>query len=110
MFFFFYLKERLALFYYRGRLRAKSCKLTFLLTYIFNGQISHNDLFLSNVSPNYACIQERNAPVSRQILLVPSLEVRDRLVDSEINKLLHVFSNKTRPRQSSAHMISLKVS
>jgi len=57
----------------------------------------------------YPLIQEKNAPVSRQLLLIPSLEVRDRLVDSEINKLLHVFSNKTRPRQSSAHMLSLKV-
>eukprot|EP00088_Acartia_fossae_P059445 TRINITY_DN7056_c0_g1_i2.p1 TRINITY_DN7056_c0_g1~~TRINITY_DN7056_c0_g1_i2.p1 ORF type:complete len:712 (+),score=179.37 TRINITY_DN7056_c0_g1_i2:77-2137(+) len=57
----------------------------------------------------YPLIKERNAPLTRQILLIPSLEIRDRLVDSEINKLLHVFSNKARPRQSSAHMISIKV-
>jgi len=49
-----------------------------------------------------------NAPVSRQILLIPNLEIRDRLVESEINKLLHSFGSKARPKQSSAHMISIK--
>ena len=56
----------------------------------------------------YAETENKNSPVSRQILLIPSLEIRDRLVESEINKLLHVFSSKARPRQSSAHMVSIK--
>ena len=49
-----------------------------------------------------------NAPVTRQILIVPSLEIRDKLGGSEINKLLHMYSSKTRPRQSSANMFHLK--
>jgi hypothetical protein len=35
--------------------------------------------------------------------------LRDRLIDSEINKLLHGYANRSRPRQSSAHLLSLKV-
>jgi len=56
----------------------------------------------------YPATDQRNSPVSRQILLIPNLEVRDRLAESEINKLLHMLNNKSRPRQSSAHMVSLK--
>merc|ERR1719410_2057052 len=49
-----------------------------------------------------------NAPVTRQILIIPNLEIRDKLSGSEINKLLHMYSSKTRPRQSSANMLHLK--
>ena len=49
-----------------------------------------------------------NCPVSRQILIIPSLEIRDKLGGSEINKMLHMYSSKTRPRQSSANMIHIK--
>lgn len=56
----------------------------------------------------YLRTEERNSPVSRQIFLIPNLEIRDRLVESEINKLLHMHSSKSRPRQSSAHMLSIK--
>ena len=49
-----------------------------------------------------------NAPLTRQFLIVPSLEIRDKLGGSEINKLLHMYSSKTRPRQSSANMFHLK--
>jgi hypothetical protein len=37
------------------------------------------------------------------------LYCRDRLAESEINKLLHGYSSRARPRQSSAHLLSLKV-
>merc|ERR1719507_2966240 len=56
----------------------------------------------------YPLLDRPNSPVSRHILLVPSLEVRDKLVGSEINKLLHPYSSKTRPRQSSANMIHVR--
>ena len=42
----------------------------------------------------YAATGQTNSPVTRQILLIPNLEVRDRLADSEINKLLHILNNK----------------
>ena len=41
-------------------------------------------------------------------LLLPSFEIRDKLVGSEINKLLHSYSSKTRPRQSSANMLHVR--
>ena len=56
----------------------------------------------------YPLLDRPNSPVSRHILLVPSLEVRDKLVGSEINKLLHPYSSKIRPRQSSANMIHIR--
>ena len=46
----------------------------------------------------YPATDQRNSPVSRQILLIPNLEVRDRLAESEINKLLHMLNNKERSR------------
>jgi len=49
-----------------------------------------------------------NSPVTRQIVLLPNFEVRDKLSGSEINKLLHGYNSKTRPRQSSAHMLHIK--
>merc|ERR1719474_1204194 len=49
-----------------------------------------------------------NAPVTRQILIIPNLEIRDKLGGSEINKMLHIYSSKTRPRQSSANMLHIK--
>ena len=75
----------------------------------------NNDLLIEVVVSKLAAQHELyptsdsvNAPVSRQILIVPSLEIRDRLAGSEINKLLHMYSSKTRPRQSSANMLHLK--
>eukprot|EP00092_Neocalanus_flemingeri_P029317 GFUD01031829.1.p1 GENE.GFUD01031829.1~~GFUD01031829.1.p1 ORF type:complete len:1567 (-),score=501.95 GFUD01031829.1:381-5081(-) len=56
----------------------------------------------------YPLTGEANSPVTRQIVLLPSFEVRDKLAGSEINKLLHSYSYKTRPRQSSAHMLHIK--
>jgi autophagy-related protein 2 len=56
----------------------------------------------------YPWLEEPDCPVSRQILLLPSFEVRDKLVGSEINKLLHPYSCKTRPRQSSASMLHVR--
>ena len=41
-------------------------------------------------------------------VIVNSFEVRDKLESSDINKLLHLYSNKLRPRQSNANMFSLK--
>jgi len=49
-----------------------------------------------------------NTPVTRQIVLIPHFEVRDKLAGSEINKLLHGYNSKTRPRQSSAYMLHIK--
>ena len=75
----------------------------------------NNDLLIEVVISKLAAQHEvytecdtTNAPVTRQILIVPSIEIRDRLSGSEINKLLHMYSSKTRPRQSSANMLHLK--
>lgn len=46
--------------------------------------------------------------VSRQVLVIPILEIRDRMADSDINKLLHLYSSRSRPRQTSSNMISIR--
>merc|ERR1719483_1677031 len=51
---------------------------------------------------------EGYSPCTRQVVTVPQLEIRDKLACSEINKLLHSYSSKTRPRQSSSNMIHIK--
>ena len=45
---------------------------------------------------------------TRQIALINSFEIRDRVRKSDINKLVHLYSSKLRPRQSHANMLSLK--
>lgn len=44
--------------------------------------------------------------VARLVLLVHELEVRDRLRQSNINKLLYQYTTEASPRQSHAHMVS----
>jgi len=56
----------------------------------------------------YPLAEVANTPVTRQIVLIPHFEVRDRLAGSEINKLLHGYNSKIRPRQSSAYMLHIK--
>jgi len=56
----------------------------------------------------YPLADDVNTPVTRQIVLIPHFEVRDKLAGSEINKLLHGYNSKTRPRQSSAYMLHIK--
>ncbi|TRY61083.1 hypothetical protein TCAL_14969 [Tigriopus californicus] len=46
--------------------------------------------------------------VSRQVLVIPILEIRDRMAASDINKLLHLYSSRSRPRQTSSNMMSIR--
>ncbi|XP_074651009.1 autophagy-related protein 2 homolog B-like [Tubulanus polymorphus] len=45
---------------------------------------------------------------SRQIFLVNELEIRDRLVSSQINKFLYQYTSEAMPRQSHANMLLVK--
>ena len=65
------------------------------------------------VNSNYTMLQPNwnthgHKMSSRQIALVNSFEIRDRVRKSDINKLLHLYSSKIRPRQSHANMFNLK--
>ncbi|XP_071749892.1 autophagy-related protein 2 homolog B [Lepeophtheirus salmonis] len=51
--------------------------------------------------------QEANES-SRQILIVPLLEICDRLAISDINKLLYPYASRTRPQRSNANMLTYK--
>ena len=44
---------------------------------------------------------------SRLVVLLHDMEVRDRLVQSRINKFLYQYSTDTMPRQTHANMVSI---
>ena len=62
------------------------------------------EIFLSKVSAQHELYPETAREASRQILIINNFEVRDKIESSDINKLLHLYSNKLRPRQSNANM------
>jgi autophagy-related protein 2 len=43
---------------------------------------------------------------SRQVLLITEMEIRDRLAQSEINKLMYLLTSHDLPRQSHAYMVN----
>uniref|UniRef100_H0VCN2 Autophagy related 2A n=1 Tax=Cavia porcellus TaxID=10141 RepID=H0VCN2_CAVPO len=51
-------------------------------------------------------VEER--PLSRQVLIVQELEVRDRLASSQINKFLHLHTSERLPRRTHSHMLTIK--
>lgn len=46
-------------------------------------------------------------PLSRQVLIVQELEIRDRLATSKINKFLHLHTSERLPRRSHSNMVSV---
>lgn len=66
------------------------------------------EVHLSQLSMQHEVYPETCAESSRQIVIVKSFEVHDRLASSDINKLLHLYSSQVRPKQSNANMFSLK--
>lgn len=66
------------------------------------------EVFISKVSGQHEIYPEDSRQASRQILIVNSFEIRDKLASSDINKLLHLYSNKLRPRQTNANMFCIK--
>ncbi|XP_057634156.1 autophagy-related protein 2 homolog A isoform X1 [Chionomys nivalis] len=51
-------------------------------------------------------LEER--PLSRQVLIVQELEIRDRLATSKINKFLHLHTSERLPRRTHSNMLTIK--
>ncbi|XP_069848263.1 autophagy-related protein 2 homolog A-like isoform X1 [Dipodomys merriami] len=51
-------------------------------------------------------LEER--PLSRQVLIVQELEIRDRLASSQINKFLHLHTSERLPRRTHSNMLTIK--
>ncbi|KAM4845899.1 autophagy-related protein 2 homolog A isoform 2-T2 [Thomomys bottae] len=47
-------------------------------------------------------------PLSRQVLIVQELEIRDRLASSQINKFLHLHTSERLPRRTHSNMLTIK--
>lgn len=45
---------------------------------------------------------------SRQVFLVQSLEARDKLASSAINKFLYLHSSESQPKQAHANMVTFQ--
>lgn len=50
-----------------------------------------------------------HSQVCRQCLLIQDVEIRDRLVMSDVNKLLYQYTSERVPKQQHTSMISLKM-
>lgn len=48
-------------------------------------------------------------PVSRQVLTVQDLEIRDRLATSQMNKFLYLYCSKELPRKAHSNMVRPKL-
>lgn len=46
-------------------------------------------------------------PLSRQVLIVQELEIRDRLATSKINKFLHLHTSERLPRRTHSNMVRM---
>lgn len=59
------------------------------------------------MSLKYEKYPDSGEPSSRFVLLVNTFEVRDRIKESLINKLLHIHVTDMLPRRYSAKMVSI---
>lgn len=66
------------------------------------------ELHLSKVRFQHEVYPETVKQVSRHVVLIQDVEIRDRLASSKINKFLYQFSSETCPRQAHANMVQVK--
>jgi hypothetical protein len=63
------------------------------------------ELHLSKVRFRHEMYPENADVASRQVLLIQSVEIRDRLASSAINKFLYLHCTEAQPRQAYANMV-----
>ncbi|XP_006819260.1 autophagy-related protein 2 homolog B-like, partial [Saccoglossus kowalevskii] len=66
------------------------------------------ELQMNKVRMQYELYPENTEQASRQILLINDIEIRDRLIHSQINKFLYQYTSEDRPRQAHANMLMVK--
>lgn len=74
------------------------CKLIVCMEFIFVYQVR----LIHEVYP------DDTFQASRQVLTIADIEIRDRLAESHINKLLYQYCCEARPRQAHANMVLVK--
>lgn len=67
------------------------------------------ELHLNKVRFQHEVYPETAKQVSRHVVLIQDVEIRDRLASSKINKFLYQFSSETCPRQAHANMVQVKL-
>lgn len=67
------------------------------------------ELQMNKIRFQHEVYPENSKQVYRDVLLIYDLEIRDRLVSSQLNKFLYCFSSENLPKQSSANMVTIKL-
>lgn len=67
------------------------------------------EFYLNKIRLQYEEYPEDTEQVSRLVLLVQDVEIRDRLAHSQINKFLYQYTSEACPKQTHANMILLKM-
>ena len=67
------------------------------------------ELQLNKVRFQHEIYPEGSEKLYRDVLLIYDLELRDRLVSSQINKFLYQYSSEDMPKQSSANMVTIRL-
>ncbi|MCL4126138.1 UNVERIFIED_CONTAM: hypothetical protein GTU68_038838 [Idotea baltica] len=66
------------------------------------------EIQLNKIRLKYDLYPEKCSLVSRHVLAVNDIEIRDRLASSKINKFLYQYSSENCPKQASSNMIQVK--
>ena len=66
------------------------------------------EVHLHQLSAQHELYPDSCREASRQIVILKSFEIVDKLAASDFNKLLHLYTCSTLPRQSNSNMFSLK--
>eukprot|EP00794_Sanderia_malayensis_P020264 gene20264-22250_t len=67
------------------------------------------ELHMNKIRYQHEIYPDNVDKISRDVLIIYDLEIRDRLAASQINKFLYRFSSESLPLKSSANMFTLKI-
>ncbi|CAG7725322.1 unnamed protein product, partial [Allacma fusca] len=66
------------------------------------------ELQLSKVKFQHEVYPQNTEQASRQVLVINSVEIKDKLKSSQFNKMLYLYTSSTLPKQSYANMVVIK--
>ncbi|KAH1007770.1 hypothetical protein HUJ04_004965 [Dendroctonus ponderosae] len=83
------------------------------LSWIQRGGANRNhsvlmELQLNKVRFSHEVYPDSVQQVSRQVLCITDIEIKDQLASSQINKFLYQYSSHSHPKQSNSHMVLIK--
>ncbi len=74
----------------------------------FKKNVIYNVLFFFQIKFVHEIYPDSTEQSSRQVMVINSVEVLDKLRSSQFNKLLYLYTTPIRPKQTHAHMVVVK--